>query len=278
FKQIYGAQKRSLATTDIAMFGVDRSEVLGNWLEMIIDFLINIIEIGSTPVVIFDGVHPPEKKKTKDKRRKKQRETVDRITELEKEISRYDPTSIPQEKVEELKKLVSGNTYVSYEEQEFLRNIMVSIGIPTIQATGDAEQLCSMMCIEGLVDAVYSSDTDNYVYGCPILITKLGKKVWSSSLNKYDREITYTCLSDILDKLKISFKTSVDLCIMGGTDFNDNIPNYALKKSYNLLIKHGSIENLPPNLNTEILNYKRSREIFKVIPSKECWVSGIIDF
>src|SRR5205085_556375 len=170
FKQIYGAQKRSLATTDIAMFGVDRSEVLGNWLEMITDFLINIIEIGSTPVVIFDGEHPPEKKKTKDKRRKKQRETVDRITELEKEIS------------------------------------------------------------------------------------------------KYDREITYTCLSDILDKLKISFKTFVDLCIMGGTDFNDNIPNYALKKSYNLLIKHGSIENLPPNLNTEILNYKRSREIFKVIP------------
>lgn len=277
FKQLYGAQKRTLATTDIVLFGPDRSETLRSWIEIILNLIIDIIEIGATPVYVMDGLSVPEKANTKKKRKDKNIDKTQRIKELEKEISKFDPVSVPQKITEELRNLYSQVVYVSYEEQEYLRNILTSIGVPVVQAVGEAEQLCSMMCIAGLGDAVYSTDTDNFALGCPTLITKIDKKVFSEKTNRFDRKLTTVSLVDVLSILKMTFSTFVDLCIMAGNDFNENIPKIALWSAYKLLIEYKSIENLPKNYDVEILNYKKSREIFKVRPWKDCYVSGAID-
>ena len=273
YKKLYGAQKRTIGTTDVVLCTVDRSEVLRTWLVMELNFLLDLIEAGITPVAVFDGDHPPEKKATKEKRTKEAIAKQNRIVELQADIAKYDPVSVPQDKVEELKKLYSSSVHVPYDEVEFLRNILSGIGIPVVQATGDAEQLCSMLCIDGIVEAVYSTDTDNYAHGCPTLITKIGRKIWSKELNCYDRDITVVYLADILSELKMTFDTFVDFCIMCGTDYNDNIRNCGFKRSYEHMIQYGTIEKLQ-SLDTSILNHVKTRSLFAIRPWKDCYVSG----
>lgn len=277
YKQLYGAQKRSLATTDVAMFGNDRSETLKNWIGMVLNFLLDILEFGITPILIFDGVSVNEKSSTKQKRKDKNTDKTNRIKEIEKEIEKFDPVSVPQKLTEELKNLYSQVVYVSYEEQEYLRNILTTIGLPVVQAVSEAEKLCSMLTIEGICDATFSTDTDCYALGCPLLITKIDRKVFSEKTGKFDRKLTTVSLIDILAILKFSYSTFVDFCIMCGNDFNENIPKIGPKRAYDLLLEYKSIENLPKHLDIGILNHVRSREIFKVKPWKECYVSGSID-
>ncbi len=284
YKQMYGAQKRMLSTTDVVLFGADRTETLRNWLSMVLDLVISFLEHGVTPILVFDGVSVHEKSPTKKKRKNDTVDKINRIKEIEQEILKYDPISVPKSLADELRKLHGEVVYVSQEEQEYIRNILSSIGIPVVQAVSEAEKLCSMLTIEGMCEATYSTDTDNYALGCPLVITKMDKRLLSDK-GIYDRRLTTVSLVDILTILDMTYETFVDLCIAGGNDFNDNIPNYALKKAYDDLKKCKSIENLPEKkgkkgktqLDTGILNYKTTREIFKVQPWKDCYVSGAID-
>ncbi|NIO45179.1 MAG: hypothetical protein GTN36_06555, partial [Candidatus Aenigmarchaeota archaeon] len=54
------------------------------------------------------------------------------------------------------------------EDKEMIIDILKNLGFPVLKATEEGEKLCSMLCIEGKVDAVYSRDTDVVAMGCPI--------------------------------------------------------------------------------------------------------------
>ena len=62
--------------------------------------------------------------------------------------------------------------------------------------------------------------------------------------------------------MQITHKTFVDLCIMSGCDYNTNIPGYGTVKSYNLLQKHKTIDNLSDKLDLTCLKHVRCRELF----------------
>ena len=51
---------------------------------------------------------------------------------------------------------------------------------------------------------------------------------------------------------------------MCGTDYNLNIPKIGPESAYKLLTEHKSLENIEKNTkyNTDILNYRRGRELF----------------
>jgi flap endonuclease-1 len=113
------------------------------------------------------------------------------------------------------------------------------------------------LAIEGKVEAVYSTDTDCLVYGCPYLITEFDKE---------NRENLFLCvisLQKTLENLDISFRTFVDLCIMCGCDFNQNIPKIGPKRSYDLMKEYESIDSLPEQYDIEILEHVKCREIFQ---------------
>jgi len=55
----------------------------------------------------------------------------------------------------------------------------------------------------------------------------------------------------IYKELQLTKQSFVDLCLMSGCDFSKNMPGYAVIKSFNLIKKHGSIDNLPSHFHTE---------------------------
>jgi 5'-3' exonuclease len=171
--------------------------------------------------------------------------------------------------VEELRKELRNYNYISNEDFELFKTVIKGIGIPCLQATGDGEHLCSTLCVEGKVSAVFSVDTDNLVFGCPLLITGFSETYTYDGNGCRVAYLNCVRLDRVLEGLGINHSLFVDLCIMCGCDFNTNMPGYAAIKSFALLQKHGSIDNLPRNFDTTCLKHRRCREIFKYVPSNE---------
>lgn len=262
------ARKKVINKTDVAVQEPNPQEIRREWFLAALNFVIGWLSYNVTPVFVFDGLHPPEKDETKSKRRDARVATRAKIDALYQQLN-GDILERPANIIEELRKELRNYNFISNEDFELFKMVMRGIGIPCLQATGDGEQLCSSLCIEGKVAAVFSVDTDNLVYGCPLVITGYSE---TCSYDEYGNKVAHLdCvrLDRVLDGLKISHSMFVDLCIMSGCDFNTNMPGYAAIKSFTLLQKYGSIDDLPRNLNTECLKHIRCREIFAYSPSEQ---------
>ncbi|XP_061587186.1 probable flap endonuclease 1 homolog [Cololabis saira] len=138
------------------------------------------------------------------------------------------------------------------------------LGVPTIQAPGDAEALCAGLVREGTVDAVSSEDMDTLPFGAHILIRQLNAKK--------DSEVVEYSLPKLLDILQISQEELVDLSILLGCDYCDKIPGLGPKRALTLIQKHRSIENVVLHVNRKthpvphFWKYKEARKIFLDTP------------
>lgn len=256
------ARKKVIRRTDVSLTEPNPIEIRREWFLSAITFILGWLSYNVTPVFVFDGRHPPEKDETKAKRRDQRTALRDEIDVLYAQI-RGDILERPANVIDELRKKLSNYNFISAEDFELFKIVIRGIGIPCLQAEGDGERLCSTLCAEQKVAAVFSVDTDNFVYGCPVIITKFSD---IASYDEYGQKIPHVeCvrLDRILSGLKISHSKFVDLCIMSGCDYNTNMPGHAAIKSYSLIQKYGSIDNLPRNFNIECLKHIRCRELFK---------------
>ncbi|XP_056912955.1 probable flap endonuclease 1 homolog isoform X1 [Takifugu flavidus] len=141
------------------------------------------------------------------------------------------------------------------------------IGVPVIQAPGDAEALCAWLVKEGTVDAVASEDMDTLPFGASILIRQLN--------SKKDGEIIEYSLSKLLERLQINHQEFVDLCILLGCDYCEKICGLGPKRALTLIQKHRTIENVILHVNRKthpvplFWKYKEARKIFLDAPRTE---------
>jgi 5'-3' exonuclease len=156
-----------------------------------------------------------------------------------------------------------------------LRDALDANGITHLQAIAEAEELCSALCLEGRVHAVYSTDTDNIVRRCPILITDISYRDNGNDIMEMTASVTqYT--NELPEALGLDYTGFVDLCILLGCDYNDGIPRWGLVKCFNEMSIHKNIESLIiafPSIDFSKLNYDRCRQIFNLYherSSKEC--------
>uniref|UniRef100_UPI0037E81B97 probable flap endonuclease 1 homolog n=1 Tax=Semicossyphus pulcher TaxID=241346 RepID=UPI0037E81B97 len=141
------------------------------------------------------------------------------------------------------------------------------LGVPVVQAPGDAEAWCAWLVRQGTVDAVASEDMDTLPFGASILIRQLN--------SKKDSEVTEYSLSKLLEKLQISHKEFVDLCILLGCDYCDKIPQLGPKRALKLIQKHRNIEDVVLHVKRKthpvpnFWKYKEARKIFLDAPQTE---------
>lgn len=249
--------KEEIYQTDLIHDDVNREKVVTKWVNGIIDFGLLWIEHGITPIFVLDGDTRKEKEDTKQKRINEKKKSRDIGSELLTKIrtarSLFD---ISPNDLSELRKHMSKDVSLKTEEVQILKKTLDEFGFPVLDAKYDSEQLCCSLAIEGKVEAVYSTDMDCLVYGTPYLITDFDKE---------SREKLVLCgisLQKTLECLDMSFTSFVDLCIMCGCDFNQNIPKIGPKRSYDLMKEYETIDKLPKTYETEILEHKKCREIF----------------
>ena len=107
------------------------------------------------------------------------------------------------------------------------------MGVPVIQAPGEAEAQCSYMCANGKVDAVCTEDTDCLVFGATTMVRDLNNK--KEPLTEISRQA-------MLEGLSLTEEQFIDMCILCGCDYSSKIEGIGPVKAYKFIQDLGSIE------------------------------------
>ena len=254
--------KEEIYQTDFIHSDINREKVVAKWIHAILDFGLLWLEHGVTPIFVLDGGTREEKEDTKQRRISEKKKARDSGKELLDKIrSSRSLFDISPNDISELKKHLCKDVSLRTEEVLQLKKTLDEFQFPVLEAKYDSEQLCCSLALEGKVEGVYSTDMDCLVFGTPFLITEFDKE---------NREKLVLCgisLQETLKALDISFKSFVDLCIMCGCDFNQNIPKIGPKRSYDLIKEFEDIDCLPLQYDVQVLEHIKCREIFSYEPS-----------
>ena len=246
---VYIAKKQVIDKTNLLMEEPYIEEINKILMALCMNGINKLTNFGIILYFVFDGKPPPEKEALKLERRRKGKESREEIDRIKQTIQTEFMVN-NQEMLETLKKLYEEITYINSEFIEDFKIMLKESCIPYMEAPCEAEKMCSYLCKNGIVSAVLSSDGDNLCYGCPYLIKEFRGKY------------TLYIYENLLNSLEINETQFRDVCIMAECDYNKNIPNVGIGRAYNLIKKHGSIDNIPANYDKTCLNYKRCREIF----------------
>lgn len=207
---------------------------------------------GILPVFVFDGTPPDAKRVTLIKRQAAKEKMYMRL----KELRVMEPETEEEKKTvqEDIEKLLSQLIVIKKSHIEESKELLEKSGIPYCTAPEDAEKYCAFLQKNGLVDYTVTDDTDASTFGCPIIL--------KTSINKNITEINTDM---ILQKFEMTQDSFVDFCILCGCDYTDPIPQIGPVTAFNLIKKHGSIEEILKVLNKETpnFNYVVSRKIFR---------------
>ncbi len=228
------------------------------WMDLVWKSLKRILMEGLIPVMVFDGKADDAKSDTKDNRKKISDTAKESIEKLKKELREVPAELYTSTMLEPLKKKYSSWKSIREEDVLALMKFFEGLGLPVIVATREAEELCSFLCINKIVSAVYSTDTDNLAHRCPVWIHDIESK---DGVN-YAEVIYY---QDVIDSLGFTPIEFLDFCILCGCDYNKPIYKLGPITSYNLIKKYGKIESLQGIRTAEEigqLNHIKCRELF----------------
>lgn len=216
--------------------------------------IIQSLSAGIIPVYVFDGSAPDQKRKTIIARQFKKQKMRSKIENIFFGNCESIPEYVSEMSIEELLQHIS-NTYLKmyaiektdtdilvdeftysvsdikfdneeldHEYREILKLSKKSISIdhndikkiqlfldtlkiPYFVAGGEADDLLAYLSKEGIIDACQSDDMDMLPKGCHnvIQISKNG--------------VTQYVLSEILEKIELSYAEFVDMCILLGSDY-----------------------------------------------------------
>ncbi len=250
-----------------------------------------------TPVIIMEGNSSKDKKHYAGKRRAdagdKAKTNLDLFFENYKGGKTGDDEAKYMKDFDKLRALYVAASRPPKDLREELGELLKENGYTVLYARGEAEELCCELCKEGLVDAIYSNDSDTLVRKCPIAI----RRMW------YDEDgvgMAEVCRfkEEMLEAYDFTYETFVDYCIMLGCDYNTRVRMMQEKQIRALLSKYGRIEKIekrvPKLLETyktlkniekghdkgkylQQLNYKNCREIFNMYGTRsavDCCVNS----
>lgn len=167
-----------------------------------------------TPVFVFDGEPPAEKRELLEERKRDKEEAKERWLELEKQLNnsnKNDDEDKINEIIEEMDKEKKRFVKISRRDINDVKNLMTAYGVNMIEAEGEADQVCAKLVQKKLVDGCLSEDMDMFVYGCNKVYRYLS--LLNSTVVQYD-------LRKILECLNLTIKEFKQICILSGTDYN----------------------------------------------------------
>ncbi|XP_046732091.1 probable flap endonuclease 1 homolog [Silurus meridionalis] len=198
---------------------------------------LTFLEHDIKPVFVFDG-DPPEQKRA--------------VLERRAQSAGWSSTQRPHT--------------VSSKTKEFLRLLQL-LGVPCVQAPGDAEACCAQLVRSGVVDAVASEDMDTLAFGGTLLLRQLNAKRQS--------EVMEFSLPKILQILQLTQEEFVDLCILLGCDYCDKIVGLGPSRALKLIQQHRTIENILLHINGKThpvpvcWQYQAARRLFLEPPRSD---------
>lgn len=177
---------------------------------------------GILTVWVFDGVPPELKRKTLVDRRKTRKNAQKLL-----ESGEYDDVN---HKIRLSKKAFS----LSEKYVNEVKELLDILGIPYVQALGEAEAQCAALNRSGKIDGVVTEDWDALTFGSHHMIKNFTNKKKIKRIN----------LCKLLHALDITHDKFVDLCILLGTDYCPGIKGLGAINIYKEFKSVDSVEEL----------------------------------
>lgn len=239
-KSVYQAAKTVVELADLYTQDISRPRILQGVQRGALDFCIKMMKHGITPVFIFDGPPPLEKSGTKEKRIAEKEKLATRISDLTIKIRGCSTRFMIESKdMIELRNLLTRVDYVSSDMIMGVMQLLDMAGIPVLRSTTEGEKLCAQLAIEGKVCSVWSTDSDNWMFGTPLTLKLETTRIDDSA------QFIIVSLELILEQLGLSHTEFIDFCICCGIDYNENFPGVGPVKAFDLIKTYRSIDLIP---------------------------------
>ena len=270
-----------IVSIDVSLFMCKFKTISENWVGSFINLITCLRKNDIHCVFIFDSGHPPEKIQEREERIQEREKIKARVNILEVSLLKYEETDVFDDVLSDLFLKIDGinHTSVVVKHQKIrilrekiekkkranfsitpqdwidLRTLFNVMNVSYFDAPLEAETMCADLCKRGIVSAAVSDDTDVLAYGSDIFLT---------NINTYKSTAIKIEYAEMLSALNLTSAQFLDLCIMCGTDYNKNIPKVGCETAYKYITTYGSIEEVgkQKNLDTSILKFERSRELF----------------
>ena len=183
--------------------------LLENMIKMIEQFRAHHI----TPVYVFDGTPPDEKMELLNKRDITKKIAKQKCDDIEKTLNTSNNLTEEERKelegiLEKEKKNCLRITNANIRDVKRLISVM---GVPYIEAEGEADDLCVYLVKNKLVWACMTEDMDMFVYGCQRVLRNYNLKKGTMTLYHMD---------GILNNLAMNQDNFREVCILSGSDYN----------------------------------------------------------
>lgn len=190
--------------------------------------------LNITPVFIFDGVAPAEKKGVLNARASVRENALEQYNRLDTLLHKSDETSdpststsstasaaysvdcgceCPEQIRRRMQSLKRRFMRISNFELNELKRLMREFGVEYIESDGESDLLCAYLVKCGFAQACMSDDMDLFLYGCPVVLRHVN--IWHST------GVEYT-LDTILRDMAVSLHGFQMVCILSGTDYTSN--------------------------------------------------------
>lgn len=256
------AAKRVIGTTNLLLNDPDSDSIRKHWFDIAWKSINRFLLNGVYPVFVFDGPAPAEKSKEKQKRAQEKQKAVDKYNEaLTNARNQTDILDAGNIDMKNLRQLCCNAYKIDWGEFDLVKGLLDALGFQTFKPNCEAEKFCSMLCLEGLVVAVFSTDTDNLAYSCPCFINDISSE---ATMDGPADMFTYAQHQDVLSASGLTREQFLDLCIMHGTDYNDRIYRVGPANILKLIREYGSIEAIHQSgrHNVTCLNHLVCRRLF----------------
>lgn len=183
-----------------------------------------------TPIFIFDGKPPEEKRILLEQRRLKKEEAKLKYDTILKKIEDSNGNK-SIELAHQLESLKKQFVRVDYEHVQSAKDMMVKHNVSFIVAQGESDQLCVEYVKTQKAWGVLSDDMDFILYGCEYVLR---------DLSLHNHTVKLYILKNILQELNMTIHNFRDILVLSGTDYNinDNHNLYDTLKWYNQYKRH----------------------------------------
>jgi uncharacterized membrane protein YheB (UPF0754 family) len=235
--------KTIVIDTSIYMYKYMTQNALIEYIYLMISIL---LEYNITPIFIFDGKAPLEKKELLRERSRFKKDAEKKYNQIQKELERSDLNSeLKKDMTDELESLKKKFIRIKEKDIFKIKALMDAYGITYMEAEGEADKLCATMVKNGRAWACLSDDMDMFVYGCSRVMRHLSLLKHTIIMYDFDK---------ILNELSMSETQFREIMVLSGTDYNIH-QNTSLFQTLNLYYQYSTqSENDKPFYNWLIEN------------------------
>ncbi|KAI2463504.1 PIN domain-like protein [Annulohypoxylon bovei var. microspora] len=151
----------------------------------------------------------------------------------------------------------------NYSEQNvvLLKELLDQLGVPHHEAPGEAEAECARLQKLGVVDAVWSDDSDTFMFGCATVVQFYRPE--GSEFKSEDNVLVYTA-ARLVERSNLSREGMLMYAILVGCDYADGLPGMGTS-TFLELTRHHKFPEAAAILATSVSNHHQGLSKWRAI-------------